>query len=157
MNADVSAFSHQLRTRVCGLLVQPDAILLIQLHSPVTDKLLWMPPGGGIEFGETMEECLKREFHEETNLEIEVGELVHINELVSPPFHALEFYFEVSKKRGQKELGSDPELGSDKQLLKDLRWIPFSELDRIPWAPQSLEDKLKNWGQRDTYPIFTGS
>ena len=31
-------------------------------------------PGGGMEFGEGTRECLKREFKEETNLDVEVGE-----------------------------------------------------------------------------------
>jgi 8-oxo-dGTP pyrophosphatase MutT (NUDIX family) len=31
-------------------------------------------PGGGLEFGEGTRECLRREFQEETNMEVEVGE-----------------------------------------------------------------------------------
>ncbi|WP_138430568.1 NUDIX domain-containing protein [Fodinibius saliphilus] len=157
MNADVSAFAHKLRTRVCGLMVYSGAILLTQIHSPVTDEQLWMPPGGGIDFGETMTDCLKREFREETNLEIEVGELLHLNELVSPPFHAVECYFEVKKKSGSPKLGYDPELEKNEQLLHKLKWIPLAELENIDWAPQSLEDKLKNWEKRYTYPVFTGT
>jgi len=153
MAEDASAFGGQLRVRVCGLLVEADAILLAQLHSPVTDKLVWMPPGGGLELGESMDECLQGEFYEETNLNIEVGQLVHINELVALPYHAIECYFEVSKMNGEPTLGSDPELGSDQQLLHDLCWISFSELDQIAFAPQSLIPKLQQWDHRFEFPI----
>lgn len=34
-------------------------------------------PGGGLEFGEGTRECLKREFKEEMNLEVEIGEHIY--------------------------------------------------------------------------------
>ncbi len=37
-------------------------------------------PGGGLEFGEGMIDCLKREFQEEFKLEIEVGELFYLTD-----------------------------------------------------------------------------
>ena len=37
-------------------------------------------PGGGLEFGEGTIDCLKREFREEFNLEIEVGELFYLTD-----------------------------------------------------------------------------
>ncbi len=153
MDEDASAFSGQLRVRVCGLLVESDAILLAQVHSPVTDELVWMPPGGGLEFGESMSDCLQREFREETNLKIAVSQLVHVNELVSPPYHAIECYFEVEKTSGERKLGSDPELPDDKQLLNDLCWMPLAKLADMSFAPQSLLEKLEHWDCRFDFPL----
>jgi 8-oxo-dGTP diphosphatase len=34
-------------------------------------------PGGGLEFGEGTRECLKREFKEEANLDVEIGEHIY--------------------------------------------------------------------------------
>jgi 8-oxo-dGTP diphosphatase len=34
-------------------------------------------PGGGLEFGEGTKDCLKREFKEEMNLEVEIGEHIY--------------------------------------------------------------------------------
>src|SRR5688500_1264280 len=34
-------------------------------------------PGGGLEFGEGTRDCLKREFKEEMNLEVEVGDHIY--------------------------------------------------------------------------------
>jgi 8-oxo-dGTP pyrophosphatase MutT (NUDIX family) len=38
-------------------------------------------PGGGMEFGETTIECLKREWAEELKIEIEVGKHIHTSEV----------------------------------------------------------------------------
>lgn len=149
-----ASYRNELRIRVCGLLVEEESILLAQLHSPVTDTLIWTPPGGGLQFGEHMQTCLKREFIEETNLQIEVHKLLHINELVESRFHALEFYFEVNKQGGKMEMGRDPELSWNQQLLHDLKWVPIMELKNIPFAPQSLLPKILDWEHRYEVPVF---
>ncbi len=149
-----SSFRNKLRIRICGLLVEEDAILLAQIHSPVTDRLVWTPPGGGLKFGEHMRDCLEREFIEETNLQIDVHELLHVNELVESPFHALELYFEVTKKGGEVEMGSDPELSWDQQLLHDLKWMPFAELKNISFAPKNLLPKVLDWEHRSGIRVF---
>lgn len=147
-------FTNKLRVRVCGLLIQNDQMLLAQVHSPITDELVWMPPGGGLSFGESMKDCLKREFKEETNLSVEVQKLVHVNELLRKPYHAVECFFEVKKMSGSEKLGKDPELSWDRQLLHDLQWVPLDQLSKINFAPSSILQKIQNWNRRFDYPVF---
>ncbi len=147
-------FTNKLRVRICGVLIQNDEVLLAQIHSPITDKLVWMPPGGGLTFGEPMKDCLKREFKEETNLSVEVHELVHVNELLRQPYHAVECFFEVKKTSGTEKLGKDPELSWDRQLLHDLQWMPVDKLSELDFAPSSLIEKIQNWDRRFNYPVF---
>jgi 8-oxo-dGTP diphosphatase len=153
MSASQSTFRDRTRIRVCGLLVEDDSILLAQILSPVTKSLVWIPPGGGLQFGETMGECLRREFHEETNLQIEIRNLIHINELVADPFHALELFFEVERQSGEIKLGSDPEMPVEKQLLKDLNWFSIDRLPEKEFAPQSLLKKLQDWSNRSSFQV----
>lgn len=154
MSFSEPTYRNKLRVRVCGLLVQADAVLLAQLHSPVTENLVWIPPGGGLQFGEQMEDCLNREFAEETNIDIAVHDLVHINELVEPPYHGIEFYFEVEQTGGELDIGLDPELSWDHQLIRDLAWIPMDELKEVNLAPQNLCPKLLDWQYRSSFNVF---
>lgn len=129
--------------------------MLAQIHSPVTNNLIWTPPGGGLQFGEPITDCLKREFKEETNLSVKVGSLVHVNELVRKPHHAIECYFEVTQTRGEEKLGKDPELTWDRQLLHDLQWIPIEELSELDFVPPALVEKIQDWNHRTNFSFFS--
>lgn len=58
--------------RVYGLLVEQNKILIIR--EPFAGTVITKFPGGGLEYGEGLKDCLRREFLEELNLEIEVLE-----------------------------------------------------------------------------------
>lgn len=130
-------YRNRLRLRTGGLLIEDDAILLVKIESPVIGKTVWMPPGGGMEFGESTEACLQREFKEETGLGIEVLRFGFLNELLELPYHAVELYFEVRRTGGSFRLGKDPEHG-ESQLIRDLKWVPLAELEEYDIAPMSL-------------------
>lgn len=131
-------YSNKVRIRVNGLLVENRQILLVKLRHPTRDGFVWMPPGGGLDFGEPMEDALQREFHEETGIEIEVKALRYIHEFIEPPLHAVEFYYDCRKTGGSLLLGNDPELSEKKQLLEEVRFVPISELDRLPVVPDHI-------------------
>jgi 8-oxo-dGTP diphosphatase len=119
-------YGNQLRVRVCGICVQEDKILLIN-HSGMNESgEFWSPPGGGLQFGETIEGCLKREFLEETNTEILVGKFLKVNEFLEPPLHAIELFYEVKIVAGEISVGFDPEM--ENQIIKDVKWLSFEEV-----------------------------
>lgn len=134
-----SKYSGKLRVRAAGLLLTDDGLLLVELRSPVSNKLIWTPPGGGVEFGEPIRETLKREYKEETGLEIVVEELVHINEFIQSEFHAIEFFFKVSTIGGTMNLGNDPEYTSEDQILKQLAYFKQEDLSDIDIKPVFLK------------------
>ena len=56
--------------RAYGILVRDDAVALVRSSNPQHVPPLWWLPGGGIDFGESPEETLTREFKEETGLDV---------------------------------------------------------------------------------------
>ena len=62
----------KINVRVYALCIRDKKILA--LYEEYAGDFLVKLPGGGLEFGESVIDCLKREFQEELNLEIEVKE-----------------------------------------------------------------------------------
>ena len=149
-------YTGKLRVRVCGLLVHQKALLLVKVHSPVINEEVWLPPGGGVEFGEPLVKALEREFLEETGLIVKVGELVYINELLQEPYHAIEFYFLVEQESGILSLGADPEFDEEHQILKEIAFFRKEQMQLLEVAPSYLKEEFwqrLNSGRND-YPQF---
>lgn len=132
MNEIQEIFGNKTRVRVCGICEENNKILLIKHRSLNKNNAFWLPPGGGLEEGETMQEALIREFREETKTDIEVGKLLFVNEFIAIPLHGIEFYFEV--KRKNKNLiakGNDPELTVNQQIIEELQWLSWQEIEQL--------------------------
>lgn len=56
--------------RAYGILIRDDEVLLVRSSSPLINPPLWWLPGGGIDFAESPQDTLLREFREETGLSI---------------------------------------------------------------------------------------
>ena len=64
--------------RVYGLLINEGSVLITSEHRARIQMLKF--PGGGLEKGEGIEDCLIREFDEELKIIIEVEEFFYVNE-----------------------------------------------------------------------------
>src|SRR6187549_2467988 len=65
-----------LSVRVYGILINEDKQVLVS-DEYIRGSYYTKFPGGGLEFGEGTRDCLKREFMEEMNLQVEVGEHIY--------------------------------------------------------------------------------
>ncbi len=122
-------FGKQIRIRVCGILKKENKILFLK-HLNLGEDYLWAPPGGGLNYGETIEECLKREFKEETGLKIQVNKFITFHEFIQLPLHALELFFEVTTDDKNYILGFDPELFLENQILNDIQFLSFDDIQK---------------------------
>lgn len=133
LNPKTAAYADKLRIRVCGICIHNDKLLLVRHSHTVGNSAFWAPPGGGLQYGETMQACLKREIQEETGLEVKVDRFLFVNEFLQPPLHAVEFFFEAKAVGGTLKTGTDPEASEDKQLIEHVQWLTIKELQAIPF------------------------
>ena len=56
----------------CGLIEQKGKLLIVQRAETSRHAFKWEFPGGKLEFGESLEECMARELKEELDIEVVV-------------------------------------------------------------------------------------
>src|SRR5690606_17340198 len=123
-------FGERLRLRVNGVLIEGDKILLIQ-HRMAADRYFWNVLVGGLQYGSDVIANLKREYLEETGLEIEVKKFLFVHEFLEPPLHAVELYFEVTNLNGKLRVGHDPELAEDRQIITQVGYFDLDQIAQI--------------------------
>lgn len=134
MQQDItSLYGSRVRIRVCGLCWQNNRLLLIN-HRLYANQDFWAPPGGGLEFGQGVEDALKREFNEETGLKIELISFRFVVEFIKPPLHAIEIFFDVQVKGGELKKGKDPEMPDGNQIIHEVAFADWETITAIPEA-----------------------
>ena len=124
------SLGHRVRTRVCGI-IEADGRLLLINHKGLYGHDFWSLPGGGLEFGDTVQETLKREFQEECGLKVETGILAFTCGVIKPPLHAIELFFRITRFDGTARAGTDPERGKN-QIISDLQFLTWDQIARLP-------------------------
>jgi len=118
---------QRFNVRVYGICINERQEILLSDES-YRDLNFTKFPGGGLEFGEGMIDCLKREFQEEFNLEIEVGELFYLTDFFqvsafSENDQVISVYYLI-----QADLHALDQLTKDQSLKENLHWVNLSEL-----------------------------
>lgn len=126
--------------RVYGILLDSQQRLLVSdefIRGAYITKL----PGGGLEFGEGTRDCLKREFKEETGLDVTVGEHFYTTDFFqisafNQKDQIISIYYlvhtgePVSLDTKTKPFDLSPEQTSDPNGESEVfRWIPWNELN----------------------------
>ncbi len=127
--------SQAIRVRASGIVVQDDAVLLIECRDDVVG-LHYNLPGGGVEPREAVIDAVRREVYEETGLRVGVGRLLLAIEsrptspLADQP-HSIGLVFACEARNGHA-----PDVPAHPDLYETgLRWVPVDDLPTLPLLP----------------------
>jgi 8-oxo-dGTP pyrophosphatase MutT (NUDIX family) len=135
----VNKFPSNRDIRYQGAIIENDRILLIK-HMPLQGgSPYWLIPGGGREDGETEAECVQREMKEETNLDVEVADLL-LDEPGFPggPYPWRKTYL-CKPIGGEAKPGYEPELeAASAYAIFEVKWFDLKDISG--WDQLLTED-----------------
>jgi 8-oxo-dGTP diphosphatase len=70
---------HEQRLAAYAVVLRDDQVLLSRLAPRISESELWTLPGGGVEHGEDPRAAVVREVHEETGLDVVVGDQARVD------------------------------------------------------------------------------
>ncbi len=117
-----------IRIRAAAVIPRDGEILLVCHRKG--DRTYWLLPGGGVEQGESIEACARREVREETGLDITLGPLLFVSETIAPDRsrHILHLTYLAEVTGGALTVGEDP-------VLQDARYWPIASLETLDLRP----------------------
>jgi 8-oxo-dGTP pyrophosphatase MutT (NUDIX family) len=141
---------NRIRILALGLFRHQDRILVFKGHDSKKGEDFFRPLGGGIKFGETSKEALRREIKEELKADIKkpilLGVLENIFTYEGVAGHEVVYIYDAKfkdKSLYQKEKLNAIE-GEKDEFHFDAVWIKLSELKKkqIPLYPDGLLELL---------------
>ena len=127
--------------RVYGILINDQQQLLVS-DELIRGKRYTKFPGGGLEYGEGTRDCLKREFMEEMNLKVEVGDHIYTTDYFQasafhPDHQIISIYYyvrpleEISVRLSNIEFDFDEQqmiIYNKQNEIETFRFIDWDEL-----------------------------
>lgn len=126
------------RVRVAAVVVRGDRLLLVRQRKG--ENTYWLLPGGGLDYGESIEQCARREVHEETGLEIEVKKFLYMSEAIAPDQsrHILNVYVLGTALGGTLTTPDEPN-------IEEVAFVPFADLKGLVMFPAIAESLVVSY------------
>ena len=121
----------------CRGIILHDGKLLLVRHQKAQFVAL---PGGHLEWGEDVKECMRREILEELGVEPKIGRLLYVNtfkqtDMIQPT----EFFFEITN--GSDYVNCESLARSHAHEIEEIRWA--APVDDIKIFPRKIEEDFK--------------
>ena len=126
--------------RVYGILIDSANRILVA-DEYIRGMYVTKFPGGGLEFGEGTRDCLKREFKEETNLEVTIGDHIYTTDFfqisafnnrdqIISIYYAVHAIEPIGLTTSNKVFDFEPDAVSDPNgTAEAFRWIEWADLN----------------------------
>jgi ADP-ribose pyrophosphatase YjhB (NUDIX family) len=110
-----------------GVCINEKSEILMVLQGTPEEIKKWSVPSGGLEKGETFEECCKREIEEETGYIVDIVQELQVKKgfYEEDKWYCEVHYFLV------KVVGGSPKIQDPDQLIYDIRWISIDTLQTL--------------------------
>ncbi|MDF8266415.1 NUDIX hydrolase [Luteipulveratus flavus] len=125
----------RVRVGVYAVCVRDDRLLLVHQVSPGPAQDRWTLPGGGLDYGESPADGVRREVREETGCEVSVGRILGVDDAVQPGWdgverHGIRLMFHAT-------LEGEP-VSPDDGEIDEVGWFPIDALpeNATVWAAQ---------------------
>lgn len=146
------------RIRAAGIAVNDNRILMLRVKDPYSGEY-WIPPGGGFEAGDiSTKQSLVREFKEETNLDVDVGELICVREFyeTSAERYHVELFYHIRGWNGEIGLGNLVGL-NDESYIQEVKWLAIDELSTLKVFPANLAQDVLSIIEEQRFATHLGS
>ena len=142
--------AEKIGIRPATITLYENKILLVR--SQYDGKEFFLFPGGGLEFGETLEEGAIRETFEETGVKIKIKKLVHINEYIYKKDwnkrSIIAFFLAEPMEGGEINIQT-----TDGGKIKEAVWVDIQKLKELDIRPKILIEGIKNYFEKNKFLI----
>jgi len=118
-------FSGKVATK--AIIVRDDEVLVVRDGRNPATRDLWELPGGRINIGESIEAALKREVMEELGVEIDVGPMIHSEQLIHSAEGSSHLF--ITCQATLTDSNAKPQTSSEE--LAETQWITKDMLHKI--------------------------
>lgn len=109
-----------------GVVIVEDGRLLLVRRGREPGRGLWAVPGGKIEPGEEMKVAARRETAEETGLDVEIGDVIWVGEVIEPGYHIVLIDYAGEVIGGELRHGDDAD---------EVRWVDLDQAKDLALTP----------------------
>ena len=141
--------TKSIRVRAAAIIKNGEQILVHVVKNKDDSRIWFIPPGGGVHYGESSLDAIRREIKEELGWEFSeakfIGSFESFHSINGMKEHEISFVYEVSPSVGSHLAFSKQEIEEDNGKKKVFEWVDLATI-RTPQAllyPEGLLRRLE--------------